>query len=107
MKIEINDSQLINDIVEKVLERLETLVKNNSMSSDNELWDVEQVASYLNKSKSSIYSKTHSNSIPHLKYGQLLKFNKKDIDLWLQNPYSPELEAYNLNFNGRKGVINK
>ena len=100
-------AQLKKDIINEVVERLEPLVKNNSMGSDNELWDVEQVAGYLNISKSSIYSKTHTNSIPHLKYGQLLKFNKKHIDIWLRNPYSPELEAYNLNFNGRKGVINK
>ncbi len=100
-------AQLKKDIINEVVERLEPLVKNNSMGNDNELWNVEKVAGYLNESKSSIYSKTHTNSIPHLKYGQLLKFNKKHIDIWLRNPYSPELEAYNLNFNGRKGVINK
>ncbi len=100
-------AQLKKDIVNEVVEKLEPLVKNSSMGNDNELWDVERVARYLNKSKSSIYSKTHTNSIPYLKYGQLLKFNKKHIDIWLRNPYSPELEAYNLNLNGRKGVINK
>lgn len=52
------------------------------------------------------WSKTHTNSIPHLKYGQLLKFNKKHIDIWLRNLYSPELYAYNLNLNGRKEVKN-
>lgn len=107
MKIEIDDKILIEKIVEKVIDKIAPLLNRNSMSNDNELWDVEKVACYLNKSKSSIYSKTHSNSIPYLKYGQLLKFNKKHIDIWLRNPYSPELEAYNLNFNGRKGVINK
>ncbi len=100
-------AQLKKDIINEVVERLVPLVKNIPMGNDNELWDVEKVASYLNKSKSSIYSKTYTNSIPHLKYGQLLRFNKKHIDIWLRNPYSPELEAYNLNLNGRKGVINK
>ena len=107
MKIEIDDTVLIDAIVEKVIEKIAPLLNYNSMSKDNELWDVEKVAHYLTKSKSSIYSKTHTNSIPHLKYGQLLKFNKKHIDIWLRNPYSPELEAYNLNFSGRKGVKNK
>ena len=107
MNIEIDDNVLIEKIVEKVVEKITPLLNHNSMSNDNELWDVEKVAHYLDKSKSSIYSKTHTNSIPHLKYGQLLKFNKKHIDIWLRNPYSPEFEAYNLNFNGRKGVINK
>ncbi len=107
MKIEIDDTVLIDAIVEKVIEKITPLLNHNSMSKDNELLNVEMVGRYLNKSKSSIYSKTHTNSIPHLKYGQLLKFNKKHIDIWLRNPYSPELEAYNLNFNGRKGVINK
>lgn len=107
MEFENYIDQLKNDIINGVVERLEPLIKNNSMSNDNELWNVEKVAHYLDTSKSSIYSKTHTNSIPHLKCGQILKFNKKHIDIWLRNPYSPELEAYNLNLNGRKGVINK
>ncbi len=109
MKIEIDDKVLIDKIVEKVfekvIEKIAPSLNHNSMSKDNELWDVEKVAHYLNKSKSSIYSKTHTNSIPHLKYGQLLKFNKKHIDLWLQNPYHPDLSTYNLNHNGKRGVI--
>jgi excisionase family DNA binding protein len=104
MKIEIDDSQLINDIVEKVVERLKPLLNNSHDSKHNELMTVDEVVKYLKAKKSTIYDKVHSKSIPFLKNGNSLRFRRKHIDIWLRNPYSPELETYNLNFNGRKGV---
>ncbi len=102
MKIEIDNSQLINDIVEKVVEQLAPLLRQNSKSSDNELMTVEEVANYLKTKKSSIYDKVHSKSIPFLKYGNSLRFKRKHVDLWLRNPYHSDLDNYNLNHNGRR-----
>ncbi len=102
MKIEIDDSQLINDIVEKVVERLKPLLSHNSKSNDNELMTVEELADYLKVKKSSIYDKVHTKSIPFLKNGNTLRFRRKHIDLWLQNPYHPDLSIYNLNHNGKE-----
>ncbi len=102
MKIEIDDSQLINDIVEKVVEQITPLLKQNSKSNDNELMTVEEVRKYLKfEKKSSVYDKVHAKTIPFLKNGSLLRFRKKHIDLWLQNPYHHDLSLYNLNHNGR------
>ncbi len=101
MKIEIDDSQLINDIVEKVVERLKPLLNNSHDSKHNELITAEEVAKYLNNKKSTIYDKVHSKSIPFLKNGNTLRFRRKHIDMWLSNPYHPDLSIYNLNHNGR------
>jgi excisionase family DNA binding protein len=101
MKIEINDSLLINEIVEKVVESLTLLIKQNSKSNENELMTVVEVASYLKAKKSTLYDKVNSRTIPFLKNGGSLRFRRKHIDLWLINPYHPDLDIYNLNHNGR------
>jgi len=101
MKIEIDDSKLISDIVERVVERIKPLLNNSHDSKGGELMDVGEVANYLKTKKSSIYDKVHSKSIPFLKYGNSLRFKRKDIDIWLRNPYDPTLDNYSLNHNGR------
>ncbi len=101
MKIEIDDSKLINDIVEKVVERLKPLLNNSHDSKHNELMTVEELADYLKAKKSTIYDKVLSKSIPFLKNGNSLRFRRKHIDMWLSNPYHPDLSIYNLNHNGR------
>ena len=103
MKIELEIGD-IERIAEKVVEQITPLLKQNSKSNDNELMTVEELRKYLKfKKKSSIYDKVHSKAIPFLKNGTLLRFKRKHIDLWLQNPYHPDLSIYNLNHNG-KGV---
>ncbi len=104
MKIEIDDTVLINAIAEKVVEQITPLLKQNSKSNDNELMTVDEVRKYLKfEKKSSVYDKVHAKTIPFLKNGSLLRFRKKHIDLWLQNPYHPDLSIYNLNHNGKEG----
>ena len=101
MKIEIDDTVLIDTIVEKVFEKLKPLLNNSHDSKDNELMDVKGLVGYLKIKKSSIYDKVHTRTIPFLKYGNSLRFRKKHIDIWLRNPYHPDLSNYNLNNNGR------
>ncbi len=101
MKFEIDDNQLIDKIANKVIQQLSPLLKHNTNCNDNELMTVDDVATYLKTKKSSIYDKVHSKLIPFLKYGNSLRFKKKHIDIWLHNPYHPDLDNYNLNHNGR------
>ena len=101
MKIEIDDTVLIDTIVEKVVERLKPLLSNSHDSKVNELMTAEELSDYLKAKRSSIYDKVHSKSVPFLKYGNSLRFRKKHIDIWLRNPYHPDLSNYNLNNNGR------
>lgn len=100
MKIELETSDIEN-IVQGVISQITPLLKQNSKGSDNELMTIEEVAAYLKTKKSSIYAKVHTRSIPFLKYGNSLRFKKKHIDIWLRNPYHPDLSNYNLNYNGR------
>ncbi len=97
MKIEIDHSQLIDNIVEKVAERLAPLFNNRSMGNDNELMTVKEAADYLKVKISFIYEKVHKREIPFHKCGKFPRFRKKFIDIWLKNPYSPELDNFNLN----------
>ncbi len=104
MRIEIDNSQLINDIVEKVVNRITPLLTQNQKSSDNELMDVKELAEYLKVKESWVYEKVHIREIPFHKAGKFSRFRKKHVDLWLLNPYHPDLSEYNLNH--RKEVKN-
>ena len=101
MKFEIDDSKLVETIVKKVVEEIKPLL--NHKPKNDELMTVEEVRKYLKfEKKSSVYDKVYSKSIPFLKNGSLLRFRKKHIDLWLLNPYHPDLSNYNLNYNGKR-----
>ena len=106
MKIEIDDKVLIDNIVEKVVERLKPLLNNSHNSKDNELMTVEEVARYLKTKTSWVYEKIHTREIPFKKIGRFPRFRKRDIDLWWINPYHPDLSHYNLRYIG-KGVKKK
>ncbi len=94
MKIEIDDTVLIDTIVKKVVERLEPLLNNSHKSKDNELMDVKGLAEYLKVKESWVYEKIHTNKIPFQKAGRFPRFRKKRIDKWLENPYSFTVSAY-------------
>ena len=101
MKIEIDDKEMIKEIVQQVVEQLKPMFNGSHDHKGDELMDVKELADYLKAKKSSIYDKVHTKSIPFLKNGNSLRFRRKHIDLWLQNPYHPDLSHYNLNHNGR------
>ena len=102
MKFEIDTNALIDKIVSGVTEQINMLVKHGSKTKGNELMNVDELAEYLKVKKSSIYDRAHNRSIPFLKNGKFLRFKKKHIDIWLLNPYHPDLNHYNLNHNGRR-----
>ena len=102
MKIKIDDSQLINDIVEKVVERLTPLLKQNSENNDADLMTVSEVAKYLKVKESWVYDKIHKKEIPFHKASKFPRFRKKHIDMWLSNPYHPDLDNYNLKHKERR-----
>ena len=83
MKIEIDNAQLINDIVEKVVERLKPLISNSHDSRGDELMDVKALADYLKVKKQWVYEKTHMNILPYYKVGKYPRYKKSKIDEWL------------------------
>ncbi|MBT6048592.1 MAG: hypothetical protein HOG49_17455, partial [Candidatus Scalindua sp.] len=57
MKIEIDDTVLIDTIVDKVVEKLKPLLSNSHDSIDDELMDVKGLAKYLKVKESWVYEK--------------------------------------------------
>lgn len=47
------------------------------------LMEVVQLADYLKVNPQTIYNWVHDQKIPFTKIGDLLRFNKKDVDCWL------------------------
>jgi excisionase family DNA binding protein len=94
MKIEIDDTVLIDTIVEKVVGQLKPLLMQTPKSSDNELMDVKGLAGYLKVKESWVYEKIHTKQIPFLKAGRFPRFRRDSIDKWLQNSYSATSSAY-------------
>ena len=83
MKIEIDDTVLIDTIVEKVVESLKPLLSNSHDSKGDELMDVQALADYLKVKKQWVYEKTHMNIIPYYKVGKYPRYKKSKIDEWL------------------------
>jgi excisionase family DNA binding protein len=71
-----------------VFEKLKPLLNNSHDSKDNELMDVKGLAEYLKVKESWVYEKIHTKQIPFQKAGRFPRFRKKNIDKWLENPYS-------------------
>jgi excisionase family DNA binding protein len=56
--------------------------------------DVKGLAKYLKVKESWVYEKIHTRQIPFQKAGRFPRFRKKNIDKWLENPYSAASRAY-------------
>jgi excisionase family DNA binding protein len=104
MKIEIDDTVLIDSIVKKVVEQLEPLIKQDSNA--NQIMTVDEIANYLKVKTSWVYEKIHTREIPFKKVGKFPRFLRKDIELWLINPYHSNLSHYSLKKNGKGVNIN-
>ncbi len=100
-ELNINTDELISRITQEVVKAIKPLV-NHDHKTDR-LMDVKGLADYLQVKESWIYGKVHKREIPFYKAGKFPRFRKKFIDIWLKNPYSSELDNFNLNHNG-KGV---
>jgi excisionase family DNA binding protein len=106
MKIEIDDKEMIKEIVQQVVEQLKPMFNGSHGHKGDELMDIKGLANYLKVKESWIYEKVHKREIPFNKAGKFPRFRKKYIDIWLKNPYSSELDNFNLKHNGR-GVRKK
>lgn len=50
-----------------------------------EVFNVRELAKYLNCSESSIRNMVRENKIPHFRISTKLNFSKETIDLWVHN----------------------
>ncbi len=58
---------------------------------------INELADYINESKSTIYKKTYKNLIPFIKVGKKLLFKKEAIDEWLDRFRQPTIDEINEN----------
>lgn len=64
--------------IEKAIEKLNTASK-----SEEEFMNIEQVASFIGLSKTSVYGLTHKQKIPYFKASKRLYFKKSEIINWI------------------------
>ena len=50
-----------------------------------EFLNIKELSDYLNMRKSTLYSMVESKDIPFFRFGRLIRFKKKDIDIWLES----------------------
>jgi len=48
------------------------------------LLGINEVTEYTGLKTSTVYSWVHQRKIPYIKMGRLVKFDPKEIDLWIQ-----------------------
>ncbi len=94
MNIEIDDTLLIDGIVEKVVERLKPLINhgNKKLHVGDDIFTVESLAKYLQVSKQWVYERVHLKEIPFIKMGKFPRFKKNDIDNWLDSMKTPAMQ---------------
>ncbi|OGW37451.1 MAG: hypothetical protein A2Y97_00065 [Nitrospirae bacterium RBG_13_39_12] len=92
MKTEL-ETQEIEAIADKVIEKMKPLLAGNGKSEDDVIFDVEGLTQYLKVSKQWIYERTHLKKIAHLKIDGQLRFRKKDIDKWLSSYNIPAINT--------------
>ena len=103
-------------IIEK-LDNIETLLqqifntRNGSeipLSNTNEILNLEQLAKYVNQSKSAMYKQTSNRTIPFYKNGKRVYFKKSEIDAWLTKTKintADEIEEKELNYIIKRGKV--
>lgn len=81
----------LNVILETISQKLEEL--QHSLNSSDEILSFNQLAVYLDLSKSYLYKLTMSGKIPHYKpMGKRLYFSKREIDNWVKTNLAKEIE---------------
>ncbi len=77
--------ELIDEIVERLFQRLNPVLSNSDKREEDVIFDVQKLAEYLSVSNKWIYERTQFKEIPHQKVKGLLRFRKRDIDKWLDS----------------------
>jgi len=54
------------------------------------LWNTPQIAAYLNVKESTFRYWVHVKYIPHIKFQNLVRFRKTEIDAWLDKRTAPD-----------------
>ena len=84
----------IEAIAQRVAEILKpVLARNGRVDTEDIIFDVQTLSEYLKVSTKWIYERTHLKEIPYIKIGRQLRFNRKEIDKWLQVGKVPAVDT--------------
>ena len=85
--------ELVNQIADKVFDKLKPLISGNGKHEDDVIFDVVGLSQYLRVSTKWIYERTQFKEIPFKKIKGLLRFRKKDIDRWIDSYNVPAINS--------------
>ena len=80
-----NPFEIILARLDTIENKLDELRKEKNIETNNELMTVEEVATYINFQKTSVYGLIKKRQIPFIKASGKLHFRKSDIDKWLDS----------------------
>jgi|TARA_B110000467_G_C17957969_1_gene283515 excisionase family DNA binding protein len=81
LRLDLEESD-IDRIADRVLKKLIPILNqpDNGQSPSEPYMDMGQLCEYLRVKSSWVYSRVHSNSIPHYKAGNKLLFRRSEVD---------------------------
>jgi excisionase family DNA binding protein len=80
-----NIDDLINDVANKVVEKIGLWNAQPLQSETDELLTVPQAAEFLRLTVPTIYGLLHKGSIPSMKQGKRVYFSKQELLAWLKD----------------------
>ncbi len=100
MKAElILSTEEIEEIVERVCQRLLPAIQANDKRRDDSILNVSGLAAYLKVDANWIYQRTRRQAIPCIKKGKYYLFRKSDIDTWLNQDSIKPLSPFSITKN--------
>ena len=97
LNLEQDDLKLI---AKDVAETLKPLLKNTKKSDDSGIvFDVRELAGYLKVNESWVYNQVHLKAIPYFKCGKYVRFEKSQIDKWIEKETMQPVPALTLTNN--------
>lgn len=70
------------------------MLSHQEIQAQDQLWTVKQVAHFLNKGRTWVYSNVHK--IPHCRVGAELRFDPETIKRWVNGEVAPVLSIANV-----------
>jgi excisionase family DNA binding protein len=92
MKAELNieTQELEQRVADRVIKALTPLLTGKG--TDDKLFTVKTLAVYLGVSSQWVYERVHLKEIPFIKIGKFPRFQKKDVDSWLEALKTPAVK---------------
>ena len=98
MKIDLNIDieQLRQDITSDVVAALRPLLTQGRGEKDH-LYTIKELSKHLDVKTGWLYKAVHHHEIPFVKVGRHLRFKKNEIDQWLQENSTPQVNPLSTN----------